>query len=86
LFQHPDKLKLIKYREMVDVLSQKLLDELTTKADNLFTSLDGEAYEDVQDFMDETREFLDGLINFLEGIGGRVEGMQYTDGRGVYRG
>lgn len=56
----------------------KTLNELTTKADELYTSMEDESgYHDVQNFMDDTKEFLDNLINYLESIGGRVDGMGY---------
>jgi hypothetical protein len=67
---------------MAGVIPQEVLDTLTTKADELYTSMeDGAAYEDGQDFMDDVKDYLDYLVNVLERAGGRVRGMSYTDGR-----
>lgn len=58
----------------------KTLNEITSKADELYISMEDEsAYSDTQKFIDNTKEFLDNLINYLESIGGRVEGMEYIE-------
>jgi hypothetical protein len=59
-------------------MNKELLDELTTKADELFRAIEDEdAYDDVSQFQDDVSSYLDQLINFLESIGGRVKGLKY---------
>lgn len=56
----------------------KTLNQLTTKADALYTSMEDEnAFTDVQDFMDDVKVFLDDSITYFEAQGGQVEGMTY---------
>ncbi|QJI52314.1 hypothetical protein [Psychrobacillus phage Perkons] len=58
----------------------KTLNELTTKADELYRNLSDEnAYNDTSDFTSDVEGFLDHLINYLESIGGQVEGMTYVN-------
>jgi hypothetical protein len=53
---------------------QDRLNALTTKADELYTSLDeGQVLCEV-----ETKVFLNQLVDYLESIGGKVEGIEYT--------
>ena len=68
-------------------LDQEVLDEITTRADELYRNMeDQDAYDDIQGFFDDVQTFLDKLITVCEKAGGRVAGMSYTDGRGKYNG
>lgn len=56
----------------------KQLDVLTTKVDEIFTTMEDEtAYADPQDFMDNAGDVLNSAIGTLEFLGGRVIGMNY---------
>jgi hypothetical protein len=54
-------------------MNQDLLNQLTTKADELYTSVsDGQILCET-----EVAVFLNKVVDFLESIGGRVEGIEY---------
>lgn len=59
------------------------VDKLVTKADELFRDMDGEVWgnPEVEAMVDNNMELLDQMIAFFEGIGGKVDGVQYLDGR-----
>ena len=63
-------------------LDQEVLDEITTRADELYRNMeDQDAYDDIQGFFDDVQTFLDKLITVCEKTDGRVESMKYLDDR-----
>lgn len=84
LIQDHGKINLSNTERMFHVeqlgLNKKVLNKLTTEADRLYRALeDGDAYDDVQDFMDDVKGFLDNLVNVFEASGGRVDGLKYIE-------
>lgn len=59
-------------------LNKTVLNRLTTEADTLYRAIeDGDAYDDIQDCLDDVKDFLNILIKVLEASGGRVDGLDY---------